>query len=72
MSARLGWGSKGMANLNPIVAHLEVMDSHDQAVVIWFCNFIKECGIDTAKDLPSGKWLSDTLKERKRKMEIDQ
>ena len=58
-----------MPNLNPIVAHLEVMDSHDSALIIWFCDFAHQCGINKIKDLPTGKWLSDTLKKRERKRE---
>ena len=58
-----------MPNFNPIVARLEVMDSHDRALLVWFCDFAKECGIKTIGDLPSGKWLKDTLRERERRRE---
>ena len=53
-----------MANPNPIIARLEVMDSHDRELICWFCDFISECGYERAVDLPTGKWLRDTLKTR--------
>ena len=53
-----------MANPNPIIARLEVMDSHDRELICWFCDFISECGYEKAVDLPTGKWLRDTLKTR--------